>query len=58
MADFKDGLPDARPAFRVLLGGPEGLMVGTYPVTPDRAYYFVCRPAPEARLLNSTLTQH
>jgi len=42
MADFEQGLPDARPAFRVVMGGPEGLMVGTYPVSPDRAYYFVC----------------
>ncbi len=49
MADFEQGLPDPRPAFRVVMGGPEGLMVGTYPVSPDRAYYFVCRPVPEAR---------
>ena len=57
MADFEQGLPDARPAFRVVMGGPEGLMVGTYPVSPDRAYYFVCRPVPEARPPSRALLQ-
>ncbi|KAK9845246.1 hypothetical protein WJX81_001020 [Elliptochloris bilobata] len=47
MTDFPEGLPDPAPAFRVILEDTSGLMVGTYPVSPTRAYYFVCGPAPE-----------
>lgn len=58
MADFKEGLPDATPAFRIILGGPEGMMVGTYPVSPTRAYYFVCGPAPEVALFPTDNTKY
>ena len=47
MTHFEDGLPDATPTFRFIMGGPEGMMVGMYPVSPTRAYYFVCSHAPE-----------